>query len=69
MRVASAPESAGHEFWVIMQKRNDGCVYADLPKTDGHMYLEYGDALMALNAHPDKECYRIVKMIVNLEEL
>lgn len=69
MRVTSEPRSVGHEFWVVMQKRNDGCVYADLHKTDGIMYLEFKDAIVALNKHPQKECYHIVKMIANLEGL
>lgn len=63
------PKPVGHEFWVIMLKRTDGKIYTDLPKTDGQMYLEIEDAVVALNKHPQKECYHIVKMIANLEGL
>jgi hypothetical protein len=32
-------------FYVIMQKRRDGEVYADLHKTNEIMYLTYEDAV------------------------
>ncbi len=37
-----------YEFFVVMQKRSDGKVYADLHKTDGQMYLIEEDADAAL---------------------
>jgi hypothetical protein len=60
---------AGHEFWVIMQKRRDGEVYADLHKTNQKIYLEYEDALEDFNnSEHYKEYYHIVKMIATLDE-
>ena len=38
----------GHEFWVIMTKRQDGEIYADLHKTNQKIYLEYEDAFNIL---------------------
>jgi hypothetical protein len=37
-------------FYVVMQKRGDGCVYADLHKTDELLYLVREDADAALVA-------------------
>ena len=61
---------AGHEFWVIMQKRRDGEVYADLHKTNQIIYFTYEDALKDFNDDdPDfKGYYHIVKMIARLDE-
>ena len=59
----------GHEFWVIMLKRRDGEVYADLHKTNEIMYFTYEDALDDFNYDEHyKEYYHIVKMIGILDE-
>jgi hypothetical protein len=56
-------------FWVIMLKRQDGKVYADLHKTNQRIYLEYEDALDELNSwEMCKEYVHIVKMIATLAE-
>ena len=59
----------GHEFWVIMLKRRDGEVYADLHKTNQKIYLEYEDALedFYYGAY-FKENYHIVKLLATLDE-
>jgi hypothetical protein len=57
------------EFYVIMLKRRDQKVYADLHKTNQKIYLEYEDALEDLNNTDHfKEYYHIVKMIATLDE-
>ena len=59
----------GYEFWVIMQKRRDGEVYADLHKTNQIMYLTYEDALKDFNnSEHYKQYYHVVKMIATLDE-
>jgi hypothetical protein len=56
-------------FWVIMLKRRDGKVYADLHKTNEIMYLTYEDAVEHFNnSEHYKEYYHIVKMIATLDE-
>ena len=58
----------GHEFWVIMQKRRDFEVYADLHKTNQKIYLEYEDALEDFYYEEHfKENYHIVRMVAYLE--
>ena len=60
---------SGHEFWVIMLKRRDYRVYADLHKTNQKIYLTYEDALGDFNCDGHfKEYYHIVKMIATLDE-
>jgi hypothetical protein len=59
----------GHEFWVIMLKRRDGEVYADLHKTNQKIYLTYEDALEDFNnSEHYKEYYHIVKLLATLDE-
>jgi hypothetical protein len=59
----------GHEFWVIMLKRRDGKVYADLHKTNQKIYLEYEDALEDFNnSEHYKEYYHIVKLLATIDE-
>lgn len=58
--------TAGREFYVIMQKRQDKKVYADLHKTNFKIYLDYEDAKEDFN---DSEHYHIVKLIAYCEEL
>lgn len=62
---------AGHEFWVIMLKRRDGEVYADLHKTNQKIYLTYEDALKDFSCNLKeyfKKYYHIVKMIATLDD-
>lgn len=57
------------QFYVIMLKRQDGKVYADLHKTNQKIYLEYEDALEDFNQSEHfREYYHIVKMIATLDE-
>jgi len=42
-----------YQFYVVMQKRRDGKVYADLHKTTEKMYLDKVNALQALLAMGD----------------
>jgi hypothetical protein len=61
-------DKVGHEFWVIMLKRRDGEVYADLHKTNMKIYLEYEDAEKELNSwEMCKEYVHIVKLIATLD--
>jgi hypothetical protein len=57
------------EFYVIMLKRQDGKVYADLHKTDQFIYLTEEDAYEELNNKEQfKEYYQVVKLIACLDE-
>ena len=57
------------EFYVIMLKRQDGKVYADLHKTDQFIYLTEEDAYEELNNNKHfKEYYHVVKLIACLDE-
>jgi hypothetical protein len=61
------------EFYVIMLKRQDGKVYADLHKTTEKIYLTYDDAEKELNdaLYGDyfyKNYYHIVRLIACLPE-
>jgi hypothetical protein len=62
------------EFFVIMLKRQDGKVYADLHKTTEKIYLTYEDAEKELNegglyeGYYCKDSYHIVKLIACLPE-
>ena len=61
------------EFFVIMQKRQDCKVYADLHKTTEKIYLTYDDAEKELNdaLYGDyfyKNYYHIVRLIACLPE-
>ena len=56
------------EFYVIMQKRQDGKVYADLHKTNQVIYLTIEDAYEEWNnTEHYKEYYHIVKLIACLD--
>lgn len=37
-----------YQFYVNMQKRGDGKVYADLHKTDGHIYFDEVEPKLAI---------------------
>ena len=53
-----------YEFFVVMQKRSDGKVYADLHKTDERMYLIGREADVALAAMGDlAQHFHKVKMV------
>lgn len=56
------------EFYVIMLKRQDGKVYADLHKTNQHIYLTIEDAYEEWNnSEHYKEYCHIVKLIACLD--
>ena len=55
----------GHEFYVIMLKRQDEEVYADLAKTTQHIYLLKEDAEKDLKNWSHH--YHVVKMIAYLD--
>jgi len=58
------------EFYVIMLKRQDGKVYADLHKTDRVIYLTIEDAEDEFNnSEHYKEYCHIVKLIACLDDL
>ena len=53
-----------YEFFVVMQKRSDGKVYADLHKTDERMYLIEEEADAALSAMGDiAKHFHKIKMV------
>ena len=57
------------EFYVIMLKRQDGKVYADLHKTNQHIYLTEEDAYDEWNNNEHyKEYFHIVKLIACLDK-
>jgi hypothetical protein len=57
------------EFYVIMLKRQDGKVYADLHKTSQIIYLTEEDAYADWSKKKHfKEYYHIVKLIACLDE-
>jgi hypothetical protein len=56
-------------FWVVMQKRDDGKVYADLHKTDERIYQTLEEAEEALVKKPLTSCFQVVEMVAEtLEE-
>jgi len=55
------------EFYTIMLKRQDNKVYADLHKTNQHIYLTIEDAYEEWNNIDHyKQYYHIVKLIASL---
>jgi len=56
------------EFYVIMQKRQDGKIYADLHKTNQIIYLTKEDAEEDLKHDVDTSYRHIVRLIACLEE-
>lgn len=57
------------EFYVNMQKREDGKIYSDLHKTDRMIYFYQDDAQKAIDKDPDlKACRHVVKMIAEVAE-
>jgi hypothetical protein len=57
-------DKVGHEFYVIMVKRKDSEVYADLAKTSQYIYLLKEDAEKDIQEFPH---HHIVKMIAYLD--
>ena len=56
-------------FYVNMQKRGDGKVYADLHKTDGRIYYTEEDCQAAIDADPELKLYRhVVELVAVLPE-
>lgn len=56
-------------FFVNMQKRGDGKVYADLHKTDGTIYFTAEDAQAAIDADPMLKPHRhVVEMVAMTRE-
>lgn len=56
------------EFYVIMQKRQDGKVYADLHKTNQIIYLTEEDAEEDLKHDIDASYRHIIKLIAILPD-
>jgi hypothetical protein len=56
------------EFYVIMVKRQDGKVYADLHKTTQQIYLTKEEAESAFEYFEYQDSYHIVKLIACLED-
>jgi hypothetical protein len=58
------------EFFVIMQKRNDGKVYADLHKSCEKVYLTREDAEVAYDKETTafRNSFRIVRLFACTEE-
>lgn len=57
------------EFFVVMQKRRDGKVYADLHKCLPTMFLTLEDAQAALEADPELKPHRhIVRMLAEVPD-
>ena len=57
------------EFYVNMQKRGDGKVYADLHKTDHVIYFTEEEAQAAVDADPELKPYRhVVRLIAEVPD-
>ena len=53
-----------HTFYVIMQKRKDGGVYADLHKTDGSFFLDKDEANRVRESDPIyREHFHVVELV------
>lgn len=53
-----------YQFFVNMQKRGDGKIYADLHKTDEVIYFDENEARAAINKDPEIAPYRhVVEMV------
>ncbi len=58
-----------YTFYVNMQKRGDGKVYADLHKSDRRIYLSRDEAQTAIDADPEMKPYRhVVELVAALPE-
>ena len=58
--LSSVDTAGGYVFFANMVKRSDGKVYADLPKTDGCVYLSHEDAQAAIDSDPATAPHRHV---------
>lgn len=54
------------EFFVVMEKRNDGQAFADLHKTDGRFYLTREEADAALQNKGELSRYFQVESLISL---
>lgn len=51
-------------FYVVMQKRKDKLIYADLHKTDGRFYLTPEEAQQALETDkPNLQYFHVVELV------
>ncbi len=51
-------------FYVVMQKRRDGKVYADLHKTDGSFFLDKDEANRVRESDPIyREHFHVVELV------
>lgn len=57
-----------YAFYVNMQKRSDGKVYADLHKTDERIYFFEEEARAAIEAHPEVADLRQIVPLVALTQ-
>ena len=58
-----------YQFFVNMQKRGDGVVYADLHKTDHCIYFTAEEAQAAIDKDPELAPYRhVVELVAVLPE-
>lgn len=55
----------GHEFYVVMVKRQDGEIYCDLAKTTERIFLDK-EVAEAVNKYYDN--HHVVKMVAYLDE-
>lgn len=55
----------GHEFYVVMVKRQDGEIYCDLAKTDERIYLDNEVAEVVAEYYDN---HHVVKMVAYLDE-
>lgn len=56
------------EFYVLMLRRKDGQVYADLSKTDGHIYHSQQAAENKLEENDSSAWWQVVKLRAYLVE-
>lgn len=54
------------EFYVVMQRRQDGVIYPDLHKTDGQFYLTLEDAELVLANKPLSSLFHVVRLIAKV---
>lgn len=59
---------ASCEFYVLMIRRKDNQIYADMAKTDHRIFCIKDDAIKALNQVANPDSWQIVKMTANIKE-
>ena len=58
-----------YRFFVNMQKRGDGLVYADLHKSDNYIYFSAEDAQAAIDKDPELKPHRhVVELLAMLPD-